>query len=235
MERQGLKWTKSETLLILPLYCKLSFGQFHQNNPWIIALAGKLKRSPSAVAMKLCNFASLDPGLKGKGLGNVSKQDREVWNEFFSGSREADIAEKEIESLEPDNWSAEDSVALLKTRMKQSVFRKNFLINYRSRCCISGIDCEDLLVASHIYPWAESKDERLNPSNGLCLNALHDRAFDRGLLTLDDDFCVVLSPLIKGKQFDFLEKFIGKQICMPERAAPSQEFLKYHREHIFKV
>jgi hypothetical protein len=60
------KWARDELLVALNLYRKLSFGQLHARNPVIIELAAKLDRSANSVAMKLCNFASLDPLLRAR-------------------------------------------------------------------------------------------------------------------------------------------------------------------------
>ena len=83
----AVKWTREHLLLALNLYCKLSFGKLHRNNPIIIELAEKMGRTPNSLAMKLCNFASFDPVLQTrgiKGLAGASKQDRAVWDEFQS-------------------------------------------------------------------------------------------------------------------------------------------------------
>ena len=102
---------------------------------------------------------------------------------------------------------------------------------------MSGLSDSRLLVASHIVPWSKDKSNRLNPSNGLCLSALHDKAFDKGLITLTDDYKVVVSdqilkadnPLIKSA----LLVLAGQHIEIPERFAPSLEFVTRHRSEIF--
>lgn len=75
-------WQRDELLAAFALYCETPFGRLHSRNPHIAALASPLGRSPSAVAMKLCNLASLDPSQMARGiagLANVSKADRELW------------------------------------------------------------------------------------------------------------------------------------------------------------
>ena len=107
-------------------------------------------------------------------------------------------------------------------------------------CCVSGINVPRLLVASHIKPWKSFPKERLDPSNGLCLSSLHDVAFDSGLVTFDEEFAMLISPRLRNflpqesLEINFFE-FEGKPIRMPDKiAAPSGEFLYYHREHIFQ-
>src|SRR6185503_11767843 len=88
----GQRWTREELLIALNLYHRLKFGQLHARHPVIIALAEKLGRGANSVAMKLCNFASLDPALKLrgiKGLEGASALDREVWKEFHDDLNEA--------------------------------------------------------------------------------------------------------------------------------------------------
>ncbi len=96
-----------------------------------------------------------------------------------------------------------------------------------------------LLVASHIKPWRDFPNERLDPRNGLCLSSLHDAAFDAGLMTLDSKFRVLLSQRLRSflPQSALEQNFIpfeGRSIRLPEKLSePSQEFLYYHRKKIF--
>ena len=80
-------WTRDQLILAMNLYCRLPFGKFHSRNPEVIRLAEVIERTPSSVAMKLSNLASLDPAhqLRGvKGLSGASKADREIWAEFHA-------------------------------------------------------------------------------------------------------------------------------------------------------
>jgi putative restriction endonuclease len=102
------------------------------------------------------------------------------------------------------------------------------------------IPIPELLIASHIIPWKDEKNAaaRLDPRNGLCLNALHDKMFDRGFLTIDADFSILISRKILEKKSDATGKWIfpfhGKQIQKPDRFVPKSDFLKYHRDFIFQ-
>ena len=94
----------------------------------------------------------------------------------------------------------------VKTRVNQSVFRQIVLANYDGKCALTGIDLSELLVASHIIPWADNVQERLNPENGICLSSLYDKAFDKGLISFTNDqhiiFSVRLDSFPKEYQFD---------------------------------
>ena len=137
----------------------------------------------------------------------------------------------------PEDFTGETRRVVTEQRIKQSFFRRAVLSSYRGRCCMSGLSEPRLLIASHIVPWSRDKTNRLNPSNGLCLSALHDRAFDKGLLTVDDHFRIVLAQSIKNSDEPFvrqvLQPLAGKLIELPERFVPDQAFLARHREIIF--
>ena len=102
---------------------------------------------------------------------------------------------------------------------------------------MSGLSEPRLLIASHIVPWSRDEKNRLNPSNGLCLSALHDKAFDKGMLTLDNDFRVVLASRITRSEDafirDVLRPLAGQKITLPERFVPDRSFLATHRELVF--
>jgi hypothetical protein len=223
----SVEWTREHLLIALNLYCKLPFGKLHSGNPIIIDIAGKMGRSPGSLAMKLTNFASLDPFQRGrgvKGLKGASNQDRAIWAEFQDDlSTLAPESEqllhdlftrddkKELDFLSENKVRVEKPVTLkapsgptegkstVKVRRGQQFFRQSVLTAYGVRCCVTGISVPDLLVASHIKPWSKCTDkERLDPQNGLCLSCLHDVAFDIGLITLDERLRVVLSKKLKS-------------------------------------
>lgn len=251
------KWTREELIIAFNLYCKTPFGKIHIHNPEIITLAKALGRTPSAVSWKLANLASLDPSLKKRniaGASHGSKMDVEVWNEF-NGDWERLAFESERllaqrtgrpieDSSEADVIDAlvigKDREALVKVRVNQSFFRKTVLAAYNYQCCVTSLEIPELLNASHIIPWSKDKDNRVNPRNGLCLNAIHDRAFDRGLLTITPDFVVKVSKAVKRKNIseavqDFLLRYDGREINKPAKFLPDLKFLKYHNRNIFQT
>lgn len=85
MKREAKDWSRDELILVFNLYCRTPFGRMHKTNPDIVQLAEYIRRTPSAVAMKMVNFASMDPAQQKrniKGLRHASKQDSIVWDEF---------------------------------------------------------------------------------------------------------------------------------------------------------
>ena len=135
----------------------------------------------------------------------------------------------------------EDQLSITKRRKGQDYFRRMILANYGGRCALTGISVPQLLLASHIIPWADKshKKDRLNPCNGICLSALYDKAFDKGLFTISpDDYTIQLSSALReyGTQEYFDKQFgsiSGKQIAMPIDYKPNRDFLAYHRDHVF--
>lgn len=249
-------WTKEQVKLAFHLYCQLPYGRIHGRNPEIIELANVIGRTSDAVAMKMLNIASLDPAIRSTGragLGNASALDCEVWGEFHSDweslavecqllRQQLDLnvlEDLELESYEllPEDFTGETRQVLTTQRIKQHFFRRTVLSNYRGRCCMSGLSEPRLLIASHIVPWSKDKANRLNPSNGLCLSAIHDRAFDQGLITLTDDFKIVVSEKLKRKNETFVIEVLlplnGCTIELPERFAPQAEFIVWHRKELF--
>jgi len=266
MGGKTVRWTREHLLIALNLYCKLPFGKLHKTNPVIVQVAKRMGRTSSSLAMKLCNFASLDPVQQArgiKGLAGASKQDRAVWAEFAERgdvlgpeseqlvhdlftpdqTREVDLVARDKVKLVPAATmptGPTESIAVVKTRRGQHFFRQAILTAYGVRCCISGVNVPELLVASHIKPWQSFPSERLNLRNGLCLSSIHDSAFDEGFITLDAGLEVVLSKHLKAylPQQALEQNFVAfekKRIRLPEKLAePDPDFLDYHRKHIFK-
>lgn len=245
-------------LVAFRLYCRTPFGKLHQYNPEILDLSEILGRTPSAIAMKACNFASLDPVQKARNitaLGNVSRADKELWNHFLENSEEIAVeAENAYERLVvnegrrhielpsdnqieiPDGQT--ESLHSVRKRRVQSFFRNAVMASYENRCALSDIAIKELLNASHIIPWSENVERRADPSNGIALNALYDRAFDRGLISFDDDCNVIVSDRLKKGDIPVIQRQIlvdleGEKLRLPCRFLPDPVALKYHRERIF--
>ncbi|WP_417047025.1 HNH endonuclease [Enorma massiliensis] len=111
---------------------------------------------------------------------------------------------------------------------------------FNKTCLLISTDVPASVTASHIKPWAAATpSERLMSSNGLLLNALHDRAFDRGLITLDDRYRVVVSSRVPHTPTNnqWLYAFDGRKIALPdsdESTWPSLDFIHYHNDCVFE-
>ncbi|MBS1536195.1 MAG: HNH endonuclease [Bacteroidetes bacterium] len=247
-------WTRDQTIVTLRTYFSVPFNKANNSNEEIIRVAKIIGRGINSVKMKIGNFGSLDPELARRGivgLSGASNLDREIWNEF-SNDREklafestvivAKLSNKEIEEIielkTEEIPEGKEKIRLIKTRVNQSFFRDSILGIYNGKCCITGLGISKLLIASHIVPWADDSKNRLNPENGLCLNSIHDKAFDEGLITVTTDYKVKLSKAILDFQKEeiikkFFKEFEGLKITMPERYFPNKEFLEYHNSKIF--
>lgn len=258
----GKRWNREELLVVLNLYHKLRFGQFDKRQRVVIDLAVRIKRTPDAVAMKLSNLASLDPVLKLrgiKGLAGASQFDAAMWEEFHTAPAEliplsqelfdALFVESEKETTEviPGKGirrikrplAGETEVTrVTKQRRGQDYFRDMVLNNYGNACAITGLPIRELLVASHILPWSSHETERLNVRNGICLNRLHDSAFDQHLIGFDQNLCLVLSKNLKSAlpkesvAYHF-EAYEGRVLNLPEDGtSPEEKFLSLHRKKL---
>jgi putative restriction endonuclease len=247
-------WTREETIVAFNVYCKVPFKSSSKTNPTIIKYANIIGRSPSSLNMKVGNFGRLDPELKKQGitgLVNGSKLEENIWNEFngnwdklaFESEKLiAQFQNKTIDEIETINIEdlpkGEERETVIKARVNQSFFRSAILSSYNLRCCITGLSISDFLVASHIKPWSKDKKNRTNPHNGLCLNSIHDKAFDSGFITVTPNFKVLVSKFFDNYSDnlavnDFFKKYQNQPIILPDRFLPSKEFLDFHYSEIF--
>jgi putative restriction endonuclease len=254
----GERWTETEVKRALYLYFQLPFGQLDQRNSEIIALAGELGRTPSSVAMKLANFASLDPKIAEsgrKGLAGASSLDRKVWDLFHQDWTKL-ILENESshglrDQVKPDDTKLREDRpvfryelpegrtsrrAEVEQRVGQGFFRRAVLANFDNSCCITGISEPKLLIASHISPWGTDVENRHNPRNGLCFSATFDRAFDTHLMTVTLELKVRFSPKLldpkNPETCNYFEKYEGISLRNPTHVTPDPAFLAMHNSKV---
>ena len=249
-------WTREELILVFNLYLKLPFGRINTRTPEVIELAQLLDRSVNSIAIRLSNFASCDPYHQNrgvKGMVNGLKQCQPIWDEF-SANREDLIFESEkilaqkqnitIESkfndyiVDINDLKGETKVREIKSRVNQNVFRQIVLSNYNMKCAIANIDIPELLIASHIIPWSMNEKERLNPENGICLSPLYDKAFDKGLIGVNNNYEVVLSNKLKQNTtkdyyLNLFQPIEKKKLNLPNKYLPKKEYLEWHMDNVF--
>jgi putative restriction endonuclease len=247
-------WTHDELLAAFYLYLQLKPSEIRDESAAVSQFANSVKKTTKSVAAKLRTFTQLDPVLSTQSTrasDNVTVLDKAIWDEFQSNWTSTTLIACEAyedvvgtyEAAAVGQVSAADAAyffkegetkeALVQVRKNQYVFRKAVLSSYDSTCCITGLTNERLLIASHIIPWTADKKNRLNPENGLCLSALHDRAYDQGLITVLPDYSVKVNQLLideRGNNFlnDALLSFDGKSIRLPGRFRPDPNFLASH-------
>jgi putative restriction endonuclease len=251
------RWTEKQTQQALYLYFQMPFGRLHQRAPEIIELATEMGRTPSSIAMKLSNFASLDPEIirsGRKGLAGASALDRAVFAHFYGQwDRLVEAVEgQQIETdIDPVSNLLRDSVIpfagfvgpsesarMVAARRGQSFFRRAVLANFEEQCCITGIADPRLLNASHIKPWQEDVANRHNPANGFALTATFDRAFDRGLMTIDEGMRVKMSrELLESPSKltrTYFTRYHKAPIQRPTRFDPDLNLLAWHNQFVFE-
>lgn len=256
----GQRWTEDETRLALFLYFQLPFGKLHSGTSEIQQLADAIGRTHSSVAMKLCNFASLDPKITDsgrKGLDGASKLDKMIfaqfqndwtglvvaseakWNERIESTPQ--IFQDKSESFN-FNFDFEQShssdLRLTPYRVGQGFFRRAVLANFENICCVTGIADTRLLNASHIVPWSLDEKNRHNPANGFALSATFDRAFDRGMMTITIEGRVkISSQLLEHRDPNtrrYFEPYQNVAIKPSVRFVPDPELLAWHNERCFE-
>jgi len=249
--KHGSPWSRDELILAFELYCRIPFSKTKTTNEHVKALAALLHRSPAAVARKLGNFGSFDPALRARnisGLAHTGRLDREIWEKFNDDWGELVVEANRLRAcLSPLPEAGEarlpsgpsEKATISKRRVHQAFFRDAVLSSYDHTCCVTGITVGECLVASHIVPWSVDRRLRADPTNGLCLSATFDRLFDAGLMTIADDFRVLLSPhLLRNASrpnHQHLHVFNGRPVRLPTRFAPKQECLEWHRRSVFRA
>jgi putative restriction endonuclease len=248
-------WTKEELILAFNLYLKIPFGKFHLRNSEVIYLAKIINRTPSAVAMRLSNFASVDPFHQKRGVKGLTggiAQVQPIWDEFNKNREElifeserilAELQktsiEKKYESIlyGTENLEGETKIREVKTRVNQNVFRQIVVANYKHKCAVTGFNNLGFLIASHIIPWSVDKENRLNPQNGILLNNLHDKAFENGFMSINKNYEILIcSEFLKSKDLfvqNYFNSYHNKKLNLPVRFLPDSNFLEKHLEERF--
>ena len=117
--------------------------------------------------------------------------------------------------------------------VRGGVFKKVIPKIYNYTCCITGMQIittrdVQMIDACHIVPFAESHDDTV--SNGISLSPNLHRAFDRFLVTIDDDYRVIVSDQIMETGQYRLKDLHGRKIHLPEERQffPAPENLAWH-------
>ena len=258
-------WSEEELILTLSVYFQLPFGRLNRTTPEVIELASLLdNRTANSAAMRLCNFAACDPAIAGtvgpagtirSGLVGGMSTCKPIWDKYSNDKEQlflkaaqirADRLHKSVEETLSENSQkslkglhGETRKQMVNLRVNQDAFRNMILNNYENKCAITGIDIPELLVASHIIPWADREDTRLDPENGICLSPLYDKAFDRGYIGVKKDYTIVLSSNLSKKiHKTYFQKYFqpldGLSIALPYDHKPNKDYLEYHLDMIFE-
>lgn len=243
-------WSHEELIMALNVYCKIPFKDVKEWHPIIQKYAPLIGRSPVALKMKVGNFGRFDPELKSQGitgLGHGSKEEESIWNEFWGNSEklafesERLFAERAGKSVEEYNAietqyipQGKEREIIVRQRVNKNFFRDAVLAAYLNKCCITGISNTTLLEACHISDWANDINNRTNPKNGLCMNPLFHRAYDKYLIAITPECKIIISDqmfITSDKAFSsYLRSIQGRNIIMPEKFSPDVDLLAQHYE-----
>ncbi len=163
--------------------------------------------------------------------------DDQIGELSFSSEEEIEILANTRRQFKDGNYRVSDQEATVKVRgAAQRTFSNAVRDNYRNKCCITEIKTREVLIASHIIPWAEDENNRINPSNGLLLSSLIDKAFDKGYISFDNEYKLIISPSVQRDQklLEYLMEYEGDKIKTHGGELPDDEFLEWHRSNIFK-
>lgn len=239
-------WTYNEVLLALYAYCHVPFNKASNSHPWIVKIANAINRSPAAVKMKIGNLGTFDLRLKEKGivgLTKTSKIDNLVWNDYAGNWHKLAYDAEKLLSEQGDSIITDlhtlpigsEKYYLAKSRINQTFFRSAVLSSYNNQCCISGVSEPSMLEAAHIISWIDNEALRTEPTNGLCLNPLFHRAFDKYLLAISPDLKIhisekLISSVLEDTTLHYLRSLQGRSILSPSRFPPSLQNLSLHYE-----
>jgi len=213
------------TYLQRPAY-GLFFDPTRNHDAWLqpVPLSEKIAASvPDLLELLKARFPEPQPGDAVAETLEVSAEEVEAFSE----------------QIKHKNFEVPDSHATVKTRgSAQRAFAEAVKNNYGFRCAITGIDTRDFLVAAHIVPWSEDQSIRLDPSNGICLSLLVDRAFEKGYLLIEDDLTIRINSNKIGDDLALrsqFEPYDGQKLRAPVEGTPKLEYLQRRRAQVIST
>ena len=167
--------------------------------------------------------------------GNHMYSNALKWYRFFLESSEGQeiVAKQEEERiLSNSHLEVTERQAIVKSRIGQGQFRENLLSKYE-KCVITGVDIPQVLVASHIKPWAACDNrERLDINNGFILSATYDRLFDSGLISFNERGNLLIAEFINNINRDLLS-LDSKREYQIGYSTSMRDYLQYHNDVIY--
>ncbi len=172
----------------------------------------------------------------GKSLENICKKGQysfkylPVYDKNYDKViEETQKIEKEVELL---NIDEESKKAIVNIRVNQGKFRDLLLKRYNNKCCLCAIKNQKFLIASHIKPWAKSEPkEKADINNGFLMCPNHDRLFDKGYITFDDDGTIIISNKLEKNDRVFLN--VDSKMRIEQLTEGNKEYLEFHRKEVF--
>lgn len=242
-----VKWSKEEVIVAYALYCITPLNKLNTSNLVIQQVSDLINPSLQSLVMRMRNFIALDENNKSKGLKNIAKIDREIYEEFKTDWKSLASFAEDFIGLSIFNTSPINGSKILssltdryKVNKERQFFRASVFATYEGACTISGLTIPSLLTASHIKPYSACKNsnERTTPENGILLNAFYDKAFDKGLFTICPNFKIYITKELKHIDDSCVQNWLAilpsTSVFVPKRFCPRQEFLEYHNDMVFR-
>lgn len=185
------------------------------------------------IAMDILHYFEIDGNKKGilsresidSLIKNSSGNYHSILIKIKSYIEEENKAKKIIKSLKFDKTFKTEIELATKQRVGQDKLREYILDIYEHKCALCDIDKDDLLICSHIVPWKVDEQNRLNPQNAICLCAQHDKLFDKGYFSLDDNYNIIFGAKCDDKIINILK---GAHFREPLENSPDKKLLKIH-------
>lgn len=186
-----MDWSREQEIVALYLYCIIPFNKVNKSNPQIARMAELIGRpNANSLKAKIGNFGKFDTDLAASGLGHTSRLDEEIWIEYNGRWQDLEVdALKLMDNFQQSKQSVafeipavpigKEREVVIKQRANRYLFRNMVLSAYNNTCCITGLARPELVEACHIIDWKTDESNRVNPCNGLAMNTLFHRAFDR--------------------------------------------------------
>lgn len=243
-----MEWTREQEIVALYLYCMIPFNKVNNSNPKIAEMAELIGRpNANSLKAKIGNFGKFDTNLAAAGLGHSSHLDEEIWTEFNGRWQELEVQALQLieKFLQTTNKKQPDipyipigkeREVVIKQRTNQYLFRNMVLSAYNNACCITGIARPELIEACHIIDWKEDEENRLNPCNGLAMNTLFHRAYDKMLIGISPSLKVEISERMyeglrageKDNTYSYFSPYNNKKITLPRKFKPNLDLIDIH-------
>ena len=112
------------------------------------------------------------------------------------------MAAEPIVNYEKNLPNETERQGLVTSRVGQGAYRKRIIHRWEYKCAVTGFEKLDVLIASHILPWASSdNNQRLDVHNGILLSPTYDALFDRHLISFENNGKIILSDSIEAQAF----------------------------------
>lgn len=231
MARYVHKFTEEEILKVIKAF--LVDGLSHRKIQSQILGLPAPDNGGGYVAMDILHYYNIDGKKKGilanGDIDNLIKNSTGNYHEILIKVKdyfeEQKDVKKAIRGLKTDGIVHTEITTETKQRVGQDELRKYILDIYEHKCALCEVDKDDLLICSHIVPWRADEQNRLNPKNAICLCAQHDKLFDKGYFSLDENYNIKLGV----KSDDRIAKLLENQkFREPLENSPDKELLKIH-------